>query len=105
MKKVYIIGSLTRAKEIEETAMFIQTKGNFDVQYVKKRPGNLSALIAECFDEIEKTDIVIAMEKSSLIFGNGTLYEIEYAKRCEKPVLYTDGLHNADLFIRLCRVE
>lgn len=104
MKRVYVIGSLTKEKEIYDTAMFIKLNGDFDVHYVKKRPGSQKILIEECFDEIEKADVVIAMEKSNFVFGNGTMYEIEYARRCKKIVLYTDGRHLSGLFIRLCLV-
>lgn len=103
MKKIYIIGSLTRCSTIRDMARFIELNGDFQVEYVRREPEKTKeALISECFTKIEQTDIIVAVKKQDNTLGDGTLYETEYAYRCKKRVIITSGNNFSELFIQLC---
>lgn len=103
MKKIYIIGSLTRHSIIRDMARFIELNGDFEVEYVHRELKKIKeTLISECFTKIEQADIIIAVKKRNNILGDGTLYEIEYACRCKKHVIITSGNNFPELFIQLC---
>lgn len=103
MKKIYVIGSLSKDKRIREVAEMIKINGNFDVEYVHRQPTKAKELlIRECFSNIETADVVVAVEKTRNIFGDGTMYELEYARRCGKKIIFDNGGKFGELFIQIC---
>lgn len=86
MKKIFIIGSLKHADVIEKYAESLKKK--YEVDYVKKERNKiLSSLIRQAFDKIEKADIIVAVCKEDGTFGDGTCYEMEYARRVRKTIM------------------
>ena len=103
MKNVYVIGSLSKGERIQEVAEMIKINGDFDVRYVRRQPTKTKELlIRECFSKIEKADVIVAVEKARSIFGDGTMYELEYARRCGKKIVFDDGGKFGELFIQIC---
>ena len=89
--KIYIIGSISQADEIKRVADKYTKFGN-DVRYVKSEDKDLAELIHLCFLTIETwADVVVVVPKSymgsPLNIGSGTLYEMEFAARLNKPIL------------------
>lgn len=81
MANIYVIGSLTCDKQIEEVANHYASLGN-NVDYVKKRPETVfKKLVEECFDKIENADEVVVIPKNDGYIGKGVTYEIAFAKR------------------------
>lgn len=88
----FIIGSLSQESQIKEIAEILSHKIN--VSYVHKEEGvNLASLISNAFDNIDKADIIIALGKSNGDIGDGTLYELEYAKRMNKKIYVINVLN------------
>lgn len=101
MIKIYVIGSMRSKKIIRKVAEFIKDNGNYEVDYVyPQRSKSRLQLIIECFDKIELADIVVAVDKKGKGIGEGTLYEMEYAERCNKKLFVTDGNDPGDLFLK-----
>lgn len=88
--KIYVIGSISQEREIEDVAIKYENMG-CDVRYVKKESDDLKFdLIRNTFLHIESwADLIIVVPKSlnSLSFGEGTMYEIEHAKSFNKPIV------------------
>lgn len=87
--KIYVIGSISQEKEIEDVAIKYENMG-CDVRYVKKESDDLTFdLIKDCFLNIKCADLIIVVPKSldPLSFGEGTMYEIEHAKSFNKPIV------------------
>lgn len=88
---VYVIGSvgsILQEEQIENIAFKYEQIG-CEVEYVKKVSDNLTFdLIKDCFNKIEWADLIIVVPKSldPLSFGDGTMYEIEYARSLNKQV-------------------
>lgn len=79
MANICVIGSLSRAEKIKETAKYYKSLGN-NVGYVKKQPQlSCRKLVEECFNKIEKADEVIVIPKCDGTIGIGTTYEIVFA--------------------------
>ena len=86
MKKIFVIGSLKHADVIEKYAESL--KKTYEVDYVKKEHNKrLSFLIRQAFDKIEKADVIVAICKEDGTFGDGTCYEMEYARRVGKTIM------------------
>ena len=91
MEKVYVIGSLNQCDEIKEYANAIPKvfKSVKEVNYVKKEINKtFEQLVSECFDMIEKSDTIFVVMKKDLSIGKGVTYEVEYAKRLNKEIIY-----------------
>lgn len=87
-RKLCFIGSMSCAKTIENTAKEYEQEG-YCVQYVRPRPKEpIVSLIEDAFDMIDWAEIVIPIPKKDGSFGEGTLYEMAYAKRKGKIILY-----------------
>lgn len=91
-KTVYIIGSLSNLETIEYIATQLSFFTGYSVKHVQREPGrDLQTLIDKCYEQIEKSFVVVAVPKKNGEMGDGTLYEITYAKRHNVPVIVTDG--------------
>lgn len=91
MVKVFVIGSLKQCDRIKEYADAIPKvyKSVIEVNYVKRQPDKtFEELVSECFDMIEKADTIFVVMKKDLSIGKGVTYEIEYAKRLNKEIIY-----------------
>lgn len=87
-KRIFIIGSLSQADKIAETAAYY-AGDIYDVRYVRKEPEKtFEELVTQAFDNIEWADIVMVVCKDDGVIGNGTTYEVEYAKRLKKQIIY-----------------
>lgn len=88
--KIYVIGSISQKKEIEDVAIKYENMG-CDVRYVKKESDDLTFdLIRNTFLHIESwADLIIVVPESliPLSFGDGVMYEIEHAKSFNKPIV------------------
>ena len=90
--KVYVIGSLSsilQEERIQNIAFKYEQMG-CKVEYVKKISTDLTFdLITDCFSNIEWADLIVVIPKSlePLSFGDGTMYEMEYARRLNKHVV------------------
>lgn len=89
--KIYVIGSMTNSKEIEFAARALNTvKGNY-VKYAKPIHEDIidmKSAIHEAFDNIEWCDSLYVVKKLNGELGEGTIYEIEYARRLRKEIFY-----------------
>lgn len=83
---IYIIGSLSQADFIKKLAKHFKENACFNVKYVHEKNKPIETIIHDCFDTIEWSQYVIAVQKPDNSLGRGTLYEIEYATRLGKPV-------------------
>ena len=90
MLNIYVIGSLSRSKRIKEIAEQYMSLGHH-VDYVKKQPETpFRKLVEDCFDKIEKADQVIVIPRDDGSIGEGTTYEIVFAKRVGTSVVIFD---------------
>lgn len=101
--RIYIIGSVLQANFIKKLADYIKEHGNFEVEYVRRQSETpLKELIHNCFHKIESADLIIAVEKRSGGFGDGTLYELEYANRLSKMVMKVSPHEKiSDIYLQL----
>jgi hypothetical protein len=74
MKKIFIIGSIKQAEEIKDIANKIV--GDFDISYIVPLTIPKSTQIKESFDIIDVSDIIIAVRKSDLSYGDTTLCQM-----------------------------
>lgn len=86
---VFVIGSLTQSTQIKEIA-----KKYEHVKYAHPQPPSkpFSQIVSEVFDNIDEADVIIALRKPDGSIGQGVTYEIEYAKRLNKKILYVDSV-------------
>ena len=89
IENVFVIGSLSQWSEIKEIAIKYE-----HVKYVHPQPPSkpFSQIVSEVFDNIDEADVIIALRKPDGSIGQGVIYEIEYAKRLNKKILYVDSV-------------
>lgn len=84
---IYIIGSLTCCDKIYE--MYNVYSKRYNTRYVYELNNKmLENAIKKCYDNIEWCDIVIAVSKDNKLYGDGVKYELEYARRLNKNIIY-----------------
>ena len=84
--KVFVIGSLTREKDMESIANFSRLLG-YDADRVRKQPDKeFKELVRECYTKIVDADVIIAVRKENEELGEGTIYEVEFARAIGKQV-------------------
>lgn len=84
---IYIIGSLSNSDVIEDVAELFANMADADITYVKPQPDKShEELIHQCYEKIKVSDIVVAVVKKDGTLGDGTLYEIEYARSLGKKI-------------------
>lgn len=90
--RVYIIGSVANYDTIRTVAHELQSKTKYVVKHVQPQPDvGIADLISQCFTNIEKSSIIVAIKNKAGVVGNGTQYEIEYARRLGCPIIITAG--------------
>lgn len=78
--KIFIIGSLSREKEIQSVAEYYKSL-NYEVDYVRKQPDkNFTTLVNEAFQKISEADSIVVVQKEEGGLGEGTTYEVAFAK-------------------------
>lgn len=89
MIRIYIIGSLSDYEYICKTRDCLDSiRVDFVVKCVVPQPDKeLSFLIDQAYENILASSIVIAVSKSDGTYGDGTLYEIEFARVHNIPVI------------------
>lgn len=88
---IYIIGSLSQANLIKKLAKQLKKENlHFNIKYVHKKKELIETIIHDCFDTIASSHHIIAVKKPDNSFGRGTLYEIEFAKRMDKPIYFVN---------------
>lgn len=88
---ICIIGSLSQANLIKKLAKQLKKENlHFNVKYVHKKKEPIETIIHDCFDTIASSHQIIAIKKPDNSFGRGTLYEIEFAKRIDKPISFVN---------------
>lgn len=86
MSDIHIIGTLSREDTIEEAALYYLRLG-YSVSMVRKQPNeNKENLIMYCFKNIEDSTRIVAIPHKDGTCGEGTQYEIAYAKFLGKRV-------------------
>lgn len=91
IENVYVIGPMSRSKEIKEHAKWKATITGLNVKYTDPYSlESLEFLISKAFDNIEKADLIEVVKKEDGTIGDGTLYEMEYAIRLGKIVRILD---------------
>lgn len=84
--KIFIIGSLSREKEIQSMAKYYKSL-NYEVDYVRKQPDkDFATLVNEAFQKISEADSIVVMQKEEGGLGEGTIYEVAFAKFIGKKV-------------------
>ena len=85
-QKTFIIGSISQEEQIKKLADKFNT-----TMYVKHQPNkSFKQLVSEAFTNIEEADLIIAVKKPDGTFGEGTTYELEYARRLGKRIQTED---------------
>lgn len=85
--KAFVIGSLSQEQEIEKIAFSLMDK--YYVYFVSKQPNkSFDILVKEAFDTISMSDVIFVLLKPDGTIGQGTTYEIEFAKRMNKKIEY-----------------
>ncbi len=85
--KAFVIGSLSQEQEIEKIAFSLMDK--YYVYFVSKQPNkSFDILVKEAFDTISISDVIFVLLKPDGTIGQGTTYEIEFAKRMNKKIEY-----------------
>jgi hypothetical protein len=83
---IYIIGTLSREDTIKEAALYYLGLG-YTVKMVRKQPNeNKYDLIRQCFKDIEDSNHIVAIPHEDGTCGEGTQYEMVYAKILGKSV-------------------
>lgn len=93
--KIFIIGSITQVpvmEKVKEALGIVKTTNGqpyYEVEHVKHQPDQpLETLIRQAYLSIAQTDQVMVIMKPDGSIGEGTMYEIEYAKLLDKAVTY-----------------
>ena len=85
--KVFIIGSISCMERIIEATISFMDKGCI-VKHVKPEPDkSLEYLIDKAFNNIKEADLIVAVEKNDGSLGEGTLYELAFAKYLNKEII------------------
>lgn len=93
MSDVYIIGTLSREDVIKEAALYYSKLG-YSVSMVRKQLNeDKENLIMRCFKNIEDSTRIVAVPHKDGTCGEGTQYEIAYAKMLGKRVYIWEGAH------------
>lgn len=86
IKKVFVIGSLSREDYIVHISDKIRELG-YEVDHVRKQPSKtLPELIAEAYKNIAEADKIIVVKKEDGSLGEGTMYELAFAKFLNKHI-------------------
>lgn len=93
--KIFVIGSVSRATDIDDVACKLR-KAGYDVDHVRKREGEtLFTLIQDAYRKIDESDMVVVVRKADGSIGEGTQYEMHMAIRLGKSV-YICGSERED---------
>lgn len=88
--KAFVIGSLSQEQEIEKIAFSLMDK--YYVYFVEKQPEkSFEVLVKDTFDNISFCDVIFVLLKPDGTIGQGTTYEVEFAKRIGKKVEYVNA--------------
>ena len=89
--KCYILGSLSREKEMEKLKNYLSNLSTCVIRCVGKDDNApYNELISKCFDNIVWADIIIVFKNKDNELGLSSMYEVEFAKRMGKVILYAD---------------
>lgn len=89
--KCYILGSLSREKEMEKLKNYLSNLSTCVIICVEKDDNApYNELISKCFDNIVWADIIIVFKNKDNELGLSSMYEVEFAKRMGKVILYAD---------------
>lgn len=84
--KVFVIGSLSCDARIKSVAEYFAELGD-KVEYVKKQPDkSFQILVEEALNLISEADRIVAVAKEDGTFGEGTMYELAFAKFLGKDI-------------------
>ena len=90
-EKVFIIGSMQQEEKIKYVAENIEKLQYAEVKYVKPQPSKpFLKIVSEVFDNIEESDTIIVVKKPDGSVGYGVTYEVEYARRLRKKIIFMD---------------
>lgn len=89
-EKAFVIGSLSQEKQIKKLAISLMDK--YYVYFVEKQPEkSFEVLVKDTFDNISFCDVIFVLLKPDGTIGQGTTYEVEFAKRIGKKVEYVNA--------------
>lgn len=84
--RIYVIGSLSCSDRIESIANHYKKFGH-EVSYVKKEPNILfEKLVEDCYTRINMADKIVAVTKKDGSIGEGTTYEVTFARFLGKNI-------------------
>lgn len=84
--KIFTIGPISREEDIKRIAEYYKKLG-YDVDYVRNQPDKLFVeLVSEAFRKISEADKIIAVQKKEGGLGEGTTYEVTFARFIGKDV-------------------
>lgn len=84
--KIFVIGSVSQELDIRRVANYLKELGH-DVDFVKRQLNTpLSELVENAYDKIYEVDEVVAVPKTDGSLGEGTTYEVAFAKFVGTPV-------------------
>lgn len=85
--KIFVIGSLSRETEIKRVAEYYSKLGH-EVEYVKRQSDKTFVeLVCEAFRKISGADLIVAVQKEDGGLGDGTTYEVTFARFIGKEVI------------------
>lgn len=95
-KNVFIIGSCSSEEYDNGVAAVhsilsnsVEVVKKWDIDYVIPNPTiPLPYLIEQCYDSIDRCDVLVCVKKMDGSIGNDTLYELLYAKRKGRQVIF-----------------
>lgn len=87
--KCYILGSLSREKEMEKLKNYLSNLSTCVIRCIDTDNDTpYDELISKCFDNIVWADVIIAFKNKDNELGLSSMYEVEFAKRMGKVILY-----------------
>lgn len=92
MEKIYVIGSMKNSKEIEYVARGIKATDSYLVRYAYPIgcTNSLTDAIEKAFANIRWCNSLYVVKKADGSLGDGTLYEIAYARTLHKEIIFVN---------------
>lgn len=103
MSDIYVIGTLSRETAIKRAAIHYLKLG-YSVAMVTKQPDkdkdkdkDKEELIMECYKNIKESEIIVVVPHEDGTIGEGTQYEIAFAKYLGKKIYIWNGLESGSV--------
>lgn len=98
--KLYIIGSLTQSDKIEIVANYYKMFGHI-VDYPKREANkSFDKIVDDCFSQINLADKIVVVRKEDGTLGEGSTYEVAFAKFLGKDIEFVHDPYPIDRIIK-----